>query len=165
MLLGAVRIDAMQPGDVATVAAIDGSPPGREADLRAELERPWATAWVARDDTDDVVAFVVVWHVVDEVHVLSLATRVDARRRGFGLALMSEVLAFARRRRALHVLLEVRRTNRPALALYRGLGFFARAVRARYYADDEDAIEMLLALDPATGDVVRQSDEVIVDST
>ena len=46
-----------------------------------------------------------------------------------------------------HVLLEVRRSNAPAIALYRALGFFAMGVRARYYPDDEDAVEMVLAFD------------------
>ena len=50
-----------------------------------------------------------------------------------------------------HVLLEVRRSNAPAIALYRALGFFAMGVRARYYPDDEDAVEMVLALDLETG--------------
>jgi len=155
----------MQPSDVTAVAAIAGSPAAREDDLHAELERPWAHSWVARNESGEAVAFVVVWHVVDEVHVLNLATRLDARRRGIARALMAEVLAFARRKLARHVVLEVRRSNRPALTLYRSLGFFARAIRARYYADDEDAIEMLLVFDLSTGAVVEQSDEVIVEST
>ena len=160
-----VRIDTMGSDDVAAVATIDGTTPGREADFRGELERPWSHSWVARDERGDVVAFVIVWHVVDEVHVLHLATRVDRRRGGVGRRLMDEVIAFAREKRAQHLLLEVRRTNHPALALYRSLGFYASGVRARYYADDEDAIEMILAFDPLTGDIVNRADEVSVEST
>jgi ribosomal-protein-alanine N-acetyltransferase len=33
-------------------------------------------------------------------------------------------------------------------------------VRARYYADDEDAVEMVLMLDPETGAVLAHDDEV-----
>jgi ribosomal protein S18 acetylase RimI-like enzyme len=62
--------------------------------------------------------------------------------------------------RARHLLLEVRRSNGPAIALYRALGFFAMGVRARYYPDDEDAVEMVLAFDAVTGEVVPRSDEV-----
>jgi ribosomal-protein-alanine N-acetyltransferase len=121
---------------------------------------------VAREaDGAAVVAFVVTWHVVDEIHVLSLATRPDVRRRGAARALMDEVIAFARARGVKQLLLEVRRSNRAAIALYRSLGFHASSVRVRYYADDEDAIEMVLALDPATGAVVRRDDEVPVEPT
>jgi len=48
----------------------------------------------------------------------------------------------------------------PAIALYRALGFFAMGVRARYYPDDEDAIEMVLAFDIETGEIVPHADEV-----
>ncbi len=48
----------------------------------------------------------------------------------------------------------------PAIALYRALGFFAIGVRTRYYPDDEDAIEMVLAFDSATGEIVPHADEV-----
>jgi ribosomal-protein-alanine N-acetyltransferase len=162
-----IRIDAMREADVRAVARIESAgesaPPHREDDLRSELERPWSHAWVARDEHGgDAIAFVIAWHVVDEIHVLSLATRPDRRRAGVGRLLMQEVLALARGKHAARVLLEVRRSNAPALALYRSIGFFASGVRARYYADDEDAIEMTLAFDRATGDVVRSPDEVQV---
>jgi ribosomal-protein-alanine N-acetyltransferase len=77
---------------------------------------------------------------------------------------MDEVLAYGRRRRVQHLLLEVRRSNRAAITLYRALGFFAMGVRPRYYADDEDAVEMVLTLDPETGDVLPHTDEVRLDS-
>ena len=44
------------------------------------------------------------------------------------------------------------------------LGFFAMGVRARYYPDDEDAVEMVLMLDPDTGDIVAHDDEVRLDT-
>jgi len=61
------------------------------------------------------------------------------------------------------VLLEVRRSNDAAIALYRTMDFFATRVRARYYPDDEDAVEMLLLLDPRTGEVLPHDDEVGLD--
>ena len=73
---------------------------------------------------------------------------------------MAHVVAYARSAGAKHVLLEVRRSNLPAIALYRALGFFAMGVRTRYYQDDEDAIEMVLALDGETGAIVPHGDEV-----
>jgi ribosomal-protein-alanine N-acetyltransferase len=118
---------------------------------------------VAREADGEAVGFVVTWFVVDEVHVLNLATHPDRRRRGIARSLMEETVAFARRRCATRMLLEVRRSNRPALALYRSLGFFATNLRARYYADGEDAIEMALAFDPATGEIVEQPDAVTVE--
>ena len=62
------------------------------------------------------------------------------------------------------VLLEVRRSNRAAIKLYRGLDFTALGVRKGYYADTgEDAIEMILALDPESGKILPGRDEIRID--
>ena len=155
----AVRIDEMNVGDVAAVAALEGPTCMSDEQLRAEIERPWARLWVAREDPS-VVAFLIAWHVADELHVLNVATRADRRRRGIARALMNQVVAYARAARAKHVLLEVRRSNAVAIALYRTFGFFTMSVRSRYYQDDEDAIEMVLAFDVETGAIVPHADEV-----
>ena len=168
-----VRIESMTAGDVAAVAALDGPTRMDEAQLRAELERPWSRVWVARecrtlersessDSNVDAapIGFVLTWHVADELHVMNVATRLDRRRRGVARALMGEAIGYARGKAVKHVLLEVRRSNAPAIALYRALGFFAMGVRRRYYPDDEDAVEMVLLLDPVTGAVVAHEDEV-----
>jgi ribosomal-protein-alanine N-acetyltransferase len=155
-----VRIDAMKESDLREVAAIEGPTRMDEAQLRDEMARPWSRLWVAREAGGAVVAYVVTWHVADELHVLNVATREDRRRRGIGRALMGEVVAYARRSRMKHVLLEVRRSNATAVALYRGARFFAMGVRARYYPDGEDAVEMVLMLDPETGEIVPHEDEI-----
>jgi [ribosomal protein S18]-alanine N-acetyltransferase len=158
-----VRVDAMKEADACAVSAIEGATQMTEAHVRDEMARPWARLWVAREEGAGVVAFVVTWHVTDELHVLNVATRDDRRRRGIGRLLMAEVVGYARAHRIKHVLLEVRRSNRAAIALYRGAGFFAMGVRARYYPDDEDAVEMVLLLDTDTGAVVAHADEVRLD--
>jgi ribosomal-protein-alanine N-acetyltransferase len=144
----APRIAAMTEADVDDVARIDPDARATAAQLKEEIARPWSRLWVARDDAGAIVAFLVAWHVADELHVLNVATDARRRRRGFGRALVAACVAYAREERLRHVLLEVRRSNAAAIALYRGAGFFAMGVRPRYYPDDEDAIEMVLLLDP-----------------
>ena len=141
-------------------------PAGRlnAAQLREELARPWARLWVARGErrrAPPAVAFLLAWHVADELHILDVATHPELRRRGYGRALMAQSLAYAKENRIRHLLLEVRKSNQAAIRLYRDVGFFAMGVRKRYYADDEDAVEMVLILDEQ-GDVVRRADEVTV---
>jgi ribosomal-protein-alanine N-acetyltransferase len=164
-------IDAMKEDDIREVAAMDGPTRMDEAQVRDELERPWARIWVARETEPSsasrtspargaIVGYLVAWHVADELHVMNVATRPDRRRRGIGRALVNAAVAYARARRVRHALLEVRRSNRPAISLYRSVGFFAMGVRTRYYADDEDAVEMVLLFDPTTGDIVAHADEV-----
>lgn len=93
-----------------------------------------------------IVGFLVYWLIHDELHVLDVVTAPEARRRGVARSLMAEGMGAARRAGASRVLLEVRRSNSPAIALYRALGFLQDTVRRGYYPDGEDAILMSLAL-------------------
>jgi ribosomal-protein-alanine N-acetyltransferase len=153
-----VRIEPMKEADVAEVAAIGSGTRLEETQLRDELARTWSREWVARESPFGVVAYLVAWHVADELHVLNLATRADRRRRGIGRALLETAIEYSRAHRLRHVLLEVRRSNAAAIALYRTCGFSTVGVRARYYPDDEDALEMMLLLDPEAGALARPDD-------
>ena len=157
------QIDAMAYTDIPAALRMQDATQLDVEQLRDELGRPWSRTWVARERADDVVALLVAWHVADELHVLNVATRSDRRRRGAARSLLEAMLAYAREKRVRHVLLEVRRSNGGAIALYRGVGFFAMGIRARYYPDDEDAVEMALALDAETGAVIVRDDEVRVE--
>ena len=158
----------MQARDVDAVVEIDGaseqSARWDAASVAEELGRTWARLWVSREhgalEHEAPASFLVTWLVADELHVLNIATHPGQRRRGHARALLEHALAFARENAVRHVLLEVRRSNASAIALYRRLGFVAMGVRARYYPDDEDAVEMVLRLDPRTGVVVPGEDEV-----
>jgi [ribosomal protein S18]-alanine N-acetyltransferase len=119
---------------------------GLSVDFAAELQRSYGLLRVARQDTH-VVGFLLAWRAADELHLIDLGVTASARRRGIGRGLVRELcregeLSFARL-----VLLEVRESNEPAIALYLGLGFQEQYRRARYYADtDEDAVVMQLEL-------------------
>jgi ribosomal-protein-alanine N-acetyltransferase len=168
---------SLPPAEISRVARLDDDAlPAIEAIAREcfagsgfsveeELGRPWARVWAARlAEGAAPVGFLVAWHVADELHVLNVATAPPIRRRGVARALMDEALAYAAGERVRIVLLEVRRSNRAAIKLYRGLGFTALGVRPRYYADnDEDAIEMILALDPESGRALPGRDEIRID--
>lgn len=110
---------------------------------------------------DPVVAFLLAWAVADELHVINVATHPDHRRCGAARALLAELLTHARANRVRLVVLEVRRSNRAALSLYRSHGFCAMGIRRGYYADNaEDAIEMMLAIDPQSGQILPGRDEI-----
>ena len=152
--------------DAEVVAAIDRAC-FREAtaNLDAELKHPWSYVFLARPPGDDGArAFLLAWLVSDELHVLTVATLPEFRRRGLARALLAHAIDFARSRSARTVLLEVRRSNQAALDLYAAFGFVTARIRPRYYADnDEDAIEMMLALDPDTGRILPGRDEIRID--
>jgi len=184
-LTGSVRIERIEETDVRDVAQIEAStfpvPPPRgdapadapllptpEERVREDLARPWTRGWIARELRDETaearaVGYLLSWHVVDELHILQVAAAKLDRRKGVGRALVDHALAYAARERVHLVLLEVRRSNVAAIALYRRVGFVANHIRRRYYPDGEDALEMLVELDPATGARVSRADEVALD--
>ncbi len=119
-----------------------------------ELERSWARVDLLRvRATKELLAFVNYWLVRDEVHILNLATAGAARRQGHAARLLEHVIGFAHRRRARYLTLEVRRSNAPAIRLYRKYGFRPVGIRPAYYVDNrEDAVVMLLDLGPPATD-------------
>ena len=135
--------------DAEIVAAIDKACFHEStANLEAELKHPWSYVFLARPPDDgNARAFLLAWLVSDELHVLTVATLPEFRRRGLARALLAHAIDLARSRGARTVLLEVRRSNQAALDLYAAFGFVTARIRPRYYADNqEDAIEMTLAL-------------------
>jgi ribosomal-protein-alanine N-acetyltransferase len=145
----AISIEPMRPADLDEVDAIERhsfKTPWPAQVFLDELAREWARVDVAREGTR-VVGFCNYWLVKDEVHLLAIATHPDRRRAGIGRTLMDHLLALARARASRLVTLEVRRSNRPAIALYEQLGFVGVGVRRAYYAEDsEDALVMTLEL-------------------
>jgi [ribosomal protein S18]-alanine N-acetyltransferase len=153
-----VAIEDMTEADVPAALAIDlASFPAsqmnvgggdvrsvREAQLTEELARAWAHLRVARGDGGVLLGYALFWHVADEVHLLNVAVAPAVRRQGVGRALMDDLLAYVAAHAATKVLLEVRAGNGAAIALYEALGFTRLGVRTRYYADGEDALEMML---------------------
>lgn len=119
---------------------------GLSVDFPVELRRSYALLRVARLGAQPV-GFVLAWRVADELHLTDLGVAAPARRRGVARALVSELRREGELSGARVVLLEVRESNAPAIALYGVLGFEELDRRARYYSDtDEDAVVMRLQL-------------------
>jgi len=119
--------------------------------LERELDHAWSHTLLALEPDagrgERVLGYIVFWLVHDEVHVLNVATALEARRRGVGRALMDAAEEAGRLRGARLSTLEVRRSNAPAIALYVRLGYRQVGVRPNYYAEErEDAIVMVKQL-------------------
>jgi [ribosomal protein S18]-alanine N-acetyltransferase len=114
-----------------------------------EFDRDFSFVKVLRLKQDRrVVAFINYWIVLDEIHILNVATHPDWRRKNLGRRLLQHVRRIAGRRQARLIILEVRRSNLPAITLYDSLGYHPIGVRPRYYENKEDAIVMVLRLRP-----------------
>lgn len=80
-----------------------------------------------------------------ECHILNLCVHPDCQRQGLGRKILRRLLSIGRSRNADTVFLEVRSSNRAALALYTREGFCEVGMRRRYYPlakGREDAVIM-----------------------
>ncbi|MCP3869309.1 MAG: ribosomal protein S18-alanine N-acetyltransferase [Gammaproteobacteria bacterium] len=88
-----------------------------------------------------------------EAHILNLCIHPTHRGEGLGRRLLQQLLRLARIHRADTAFLEVRVSNRTALALYRDVGFNEVGLRRGYYpsrAGREDAVLLALNLGDST---------------
>lgn len=107
-----------------------------------ELHNDLAFYLVALEEKK-VVGYAGMWLILDEAHVTNLAVHPDYRGLGIGRALMREMIFRAAFLGAVRMTLEVRASNRPAIALYQSLGFHREGRRKGYYEDTkEDALIM-----------------------
>jgi [ribosomal protein S18]-alanine N-acetyltransferase len=139
-------IRRMTLDDIEQVVAIDQnsfSLPWPERTFRYEVsENSASRPWVV-DVDGGVVAMLVIWFIIDEAHVATIATHPDFRRQGFGRKLLTHALMAAKKEGALKALLEVRESNDAAQEMYLKLGFIEVNRRSQYYSDNgEDAILM-----------------------
>lgn len=119
--------------------------PWPERSFRFELtDNPASRCWVV-DLDGKIIGMIVVWLLVDEAHVATLATHPDYRRQGIAKELLMYSLRYMSKEGAVTSFLEVREGNNAALEMYRRFGYEESGRRKRYYKDtDEDAILMTL---------------------
>jgi ribosomal-protein-alanine N-acetyltransferase len=141
-----LSIERMRPADLSEVLAIERAsfsmPWSRGAFLYEMEQNQVARCWVGREN-GQVVGYICLWEVADELHITNVAVQPEARRHGIGRSLLEIVFERARAGGARMVLLEVRPSNVEALALYDSFGFRVVGRRRGYYHDTgEDALVM-----------------------
>ena len=152
---GHIHIRRMNLSDVPAVADLDRrsfSLPWSERAFTHEVtDNANARCWVAEvsgpNGTPLLAGMAVVWLIVDEAHIATIAVEPSLRSQGIGRAMMAALLVDARQMGMLSATLEVRRSNLAAQALYRRFGFQEVGERLRYYKDNyEDALILTAGL-------------------
>ena len=93
-------------------------------------------------------AYCILYPAVDELHLLNITVSPKLRQLGLGSRMMNAIEGVAAQQNMPRIILEVRPSNVPALALYQRLGYEQIGVRKNYYpvnpdsGNREDAIVM-----------------------
>ncbi len=137
----------MRLKDVDAVAAIEketfARPWSRES-FRQEVTRNVAARYLVAEEDGEILGYAGAWVILDESHITNIAVREDARGRGIGKLLTSQLLQILSNLGACYATLEVRVSNERAQNLYKSLGFISVGKRKRYYEDNnEDAFLMV----------------------
>lgn len=153
----------MTAADLSPISAIEQASfltPWAEKDFIKALAQNqgtlcWVAEWIEEPHPPRVVANVIVWLILDEAHIGTLAVHPEYRGRSIARRLLAKVLLEATRLGATHALLEVRASNHDALHLYNKCGFAVVGVRKGYYQDaGEDAL--LMTLNPLVPEILAE---------
>lgn len=118
--------------------------PWSESLYRAALDNPAVAILLAQGEDGALLGYAVLSTVLDEGNLDNIAVAPEARRQGIADVLLSALTAFGREHLS-RLMLEVRSSNAPAIALYEKHGFIAVGRRKNYSdAPREDAILMTL---------------------
>ena len=148
--MNAVKFCAMTPADLESVAAL-----AKRADAFGWTIRNFQDALAAgytimlAFDRDTLLGYAVTMQVIDEAELLEIAVDPVFQGKGFGKALLAQVLASVKNDAARLVHLEVRESNQRARKMYLSAGFVEVGKRRNYYPCEsgrEDAILMTLTL-------------------
>lgn len=118
--------------------------------FQAALEDPSTSILLAEGENGALLGYAVLSVILDEGNLDNIAVAPEARRQGVADALLSALAGFGRGHLSV-LMLEVRASNAPAIALYEKHGFQAVGRRRNYYdAPREDAILMTLEFNHGT---------------
>ncbi len=158
MNTGVFQIRSMGLEDIEQVQEIDRlsfALPWPKSSYKFEISDNFRSrCWVVEQQPPDgaaarVVAMAVIWLVIDEAHIATIAVHPDYRGLGIGRRLMDVIIANAHQEKMLSATLEVRAGNRAAQDLYTSYGFVEVGRRPRYYQDNqEDALIMTVEFGP-----------------
>ena len=131
---------AVHVPQVAALEKLCFADPWSENSVASELNNDLALWLVAMND-DTVVGYIGSQTVAGETDVMNIAVHPDWRRRGIAQSLIECLVVELKNRGSEALMLEVRASNAPAIALYEKLGFRQVGRRPNYYRNPkEDAL-------------------------
>jgi len=143
-----VRVDIrrLMLGDLSDIERIEQRvypTPWSRSMFAGELAKPSSICLGAFDEDGTLTGYLIVSRYVDAWHIMNLAVHDQLRRAGIGSRLLGALFELTAGDAHRGYTLEVRISNKGAIALYERWGFETSGVRRGYYTDNrEDALIM-----------------------
>jgi ribosomal-protein-alanine N-acetyltransferase len=137
------RLTLSDLGDIDRIEQRVYPTPWSRSMFAGELAKPASVSLGAFAQDDRLVGYLIVSRYVDAWHIMNLAVETECRRAGVASTLLDRLFDLTAGDARRGYTLEVRVSNRAAIALYEGFGFEASGLRRGYYTDNrEDALIM-----------------------
>ncbi|MGP4845720.1 ribosomal protein S18-alanine N-acetyltransferase [Marinobacter sp. 1Y8] len=104
--------------------------------------------WALENEGHELIGYAIVAYLFDEAHLMNICVAKTKRGEGLGRLLLAHLVGEAFSEKMSVVTLEVRVSNRSAIALYESYGFQRMGQRPGYYPGDsarEDALVLTLS--------------------
>ena len=143
-----IPMDESHVPQVAELEKLCFNDPWSVNSIAYELTNP-LSLWLVAEEAGIVVGYVGSQSVMDEADMMNIAVAPEYRKRGIAEALIKALVEHLQQRDILFLLLEVRASNAPAIALYNKLCFEQVGRRPKYYTNPrEDALILRKELKP-----------------
>lgn len=147
-----IQISKMEKDDIIGIYEVEKESfpvPWPMSSFEEELNNLFARYLVAKIN-NRIVGYIGLWFVMDECHITNIAVLPEFRRNKVASKLVNEMFKLCKFYETSYILLEVRKSNVPAINFYKKIGFKEDSIRKDYYKNPdntrEDAILMSLEL-------------------
>lgn len=127
--------------DIANLERLCFSAPWNEKAITETMQGE--SIFLVAEENGKTCGYIGSYYCHPEGYITNVAVMPEMRRRGIGRELIKELIVRGRELSLSFWTLEVRESNKGAIALYSSLGFQKVGRRPRFYRDPEEAAELM----------------------
>jgi ribosomal-protein-alanine N-acetyltransferase len=141
-----IVIRNMESEDIDNILELENmsfSTPWSKESFIKEIEENKLARYIVAKSNDKIIGYGGMWLILDEAHITNIAVHPEYRGEGIGNKLLNGLVDISKETMIKRMTLEVRKSNDPAINLYKNNDFIEVGIRPGYYSDtNEDAIIM-----------------------
>ncbi len=111
-----------------------------ENEIKSDYAYPFT---LTQPEPPNILGYLCCWMISEKCHILNLSIHHSYQRRGLASMLIQFIFKYSQAKGIRHYYLEVRKSNKKAISLYKKNDFTISGVLKNYYTDTgEDALVM-----------------------